>query len=178
MSLCRYPSSVRAVCVNALVRICAGGDQRWSFLPRQQPTSRRSLIPTVQTSRCCRALATRARDWPEKSPSRLVGRRTGTVQRPRTNSRRACPRRLPAINVAFTCHNSVDDKSATRGCALRLLGSAIHHIFIGIRPRSTSKCSTIRTAPMVRRIYKDAQSNIKGQKHTSESASGFCRVSV
>ena len=26
---------VRAVCVNALVRICAGGDQRWSSLPRQ-----------------------------------------------------------------------------------------------------------------------------------------------
>ena len=30
----RYPSPVRAVCVNALVRICAGGDQRWSSLPR------------------------------------------------------------------------------------------------------------------------------------------------
>jgi hypothetical protein len=29
------PSSVRAVCVNAHVRICAGGDQRWSSLPRQ-----------------------------------------------------------------------------------------------------------------------------------------------
>jgi hypothetical protein len=28
-------SLVRAVCVNALVRICAGGDQRWSSLPRQ-----------------------------------------------------------------------------------------------------------------------------------------------
>ena len=31
----RHSSSVRAVCVNALVRICAGGDQRWSSLPRQ-----------------------------------------------------------------------------------------------------------------------------------------------
>ena len=178
MSLCRYPSSVRAVCVNALVRICAGGDQRWSFLPRQQPTSRRSLIPTVQTSRCCRALATRARDWPEKSPSRLVGRRTGTVQRPRTNSRRACPRRLPAINVAFTCHNSVDDKSATRGCALRLLGSAIRTFSSGSARDQRRSVRRSVPPPMVRRIYKDAQSNIKGQKHTSESASGFCRVSV
>jgi len=26
---------LRAVCVNALVRICAGGDQQWSSLPRQ-----------------------------------------------------------------------------------------------------------------------------------------------
>jgi hypothetical protein len=31
----RYSSSVIAVCVNAPVRICAGGDQRWSSLPRQ-----------------------------------------------------------------------------------------------------------------------------------------------
>ena len=34
-TLCRHSSLVRAVCVNALVRICAGGDQRWSSLPRQ-----------------------------------------------------------------------------------------------------------------------------------------------
>src|SRR5665213_1579372 len=34
-SLRRHSSSVRAVCVNALARICAGGDQRWSSLPRQ-----------------------------------------------------------------------------------------------------------------------------------------------
>jgi hypothetical protein len=34
-ALRRHSSRVRAVCVNALVRICAGGDQRWSFLPRQ-----------------------------------------------------------------------------------------------------------------------------------------------
>src|SRR6266446_2831135 len=31
----RHSSSVRAVCVNALARICAGGDQQWSSLPRQ-----------------------------------------------------------------------------------------------------------------------------------------------
>jgi hypothetical protein len=30
----RHPSSVRAVCVNALARICAGGDQQLSSLPR------------------------------------------------------------------------------------------------------------------------------------------------
>src|SRR6266404_5764124 len=30
----RHSSTVRAVCVNAPVRICAGGDQRWSSLPR------------------------------------------------------------------------------------------------------------------------------------------------
>src|SRR5260221_7891005 len=34
-SLLRHSSFVRAVCVDALVRICAGGDQRWSSLPRQ-----------------------------------------------------------------------------------------------------------------------------------------------
>jgi hypothetical protein len=33
--LLRHSSFVRAVCVDALVRICAGGDQRWSSLPRQ-----------------------------------------------------------------------------------------------------------------------------------------------
>src|SRR6266478_2588978 len=31
----RHSSTVRAVYVNAPVRICAGGDQRWSSLPRQ-----------------------------------------------------------------------------------------------------------------------------------------------
>src|SRR6516162_2531296 len=34
-TLLRHPSFVRAVCVDALVRLCAGGDQRWSSLPRQ-----------------------------------------------------------------------------------------------------------------------------------------------
>ena len=34
-SLLRHSSFIRAVCVNALVRICAGGDQRWSSLLRQ-----------------------------------------------------------------------------------------------------------------------------------------------
>ena len=34
-TLLRHSSLVRAVCVDALVRICAGGDQRWSSLPRQ-----------------------------------------------------------------------------------------------------------------------------------------------
>jgi hypothetical protein len=34
-TLLRYSSFVRAVCVDALVRIWAGGDQRWSSLPRQ-----------------------------------------------------------------------------------------------------------------------------------------------
>ena len=34
-TLRRHSSSVRAVCVNAHVRICAGGGQRWSSLPRQ-----------------------------------------------------------------------------------------------------------------------------------------------
>ncbi len=38
-TLRRQSSKVRAVCVNALVRICAGGDQRWSSLPRQQSVS-------------------------------------------------------------------------------------------------------------------------------------------
>src|SRR5215469_2319589 len=34
-TLLRHPSFVRAVCVDALVRLCAGGDQRWSSLPQQ-----------------------------------------------------------------------------------------------------------------------------------------------
>jgi group II intron reverse transcriptase/maturase len=34
-SLRRYASLVRAVCVNAHVRICAGGGQQWPSLPRQ-----------------------------------------------------------------------------------------------------------------------------------------------
>src|ERR1035438_7963920 len=34
-SLLRHSSFIRAVCVNALVRIRAGGDQRWSSLLRQ-----------------------------------------------------------------------------------------------------------------------------------------------
>src|SRR6266850_8566492 len=37
-TLLRHSSFVRAVCVNAPVRICAGGDQRWSSLPRQLTT--------------------------------------------------------------------------------------------------------------------------------------------
>src|ERR1039458_2249665 len=37
-SLSRHPSFRRAVCVDALARICAGGDQRWSSLPRHEST--------------------------------------------------------------------------------------------------------------------------------------------
>ena len=178
MSLCRYPSSVRAVCVNALVRICAGGDQRWSFLPTELDSadgaSSRQFKQAAAAVPLRRALGIGLK-------SRLpVWWCTDTilVQRPRTNSRRACPRRLPAINVAFTCHNSVDDKSATRGCALRLLGSAIRTFSSGSARDQRRSVRRSVPPPMVRRIYKDAQSNIKGQKHTSESASGFCRVSV
>src|SRR5208337_833642 len=39
-SLLRHSSFIRAVCVNALVRICAGGDQRWSSLLRQTAACR------------------------------------------------------------------------------------------------------------------------------------------
>jgi hypothetical protein len=35
-SLLRHPSFVRAVCVDTLARICAGGDQRWSSLLRPE----------------------------------------------------------------------------------------------------------------------------------------------
>src|SRR5665213_515733 len=35
-ALLRHASFVRAVCVNALARICAGGDQRWSSLLRPE----------------------------------------------------------------------------------------------------------------------------------------------
>ena len=42
----RHSSSVRAVCVNALVRICAGGDQRWSSLPRQLPRTGDAPVAT------------------------------------------------------------------------------------------------------------------------------------
>src|SRR5580658_749211 len=47
-TLRRHSSSVRAVCVKALVRICAGGDQRWSSLPRQYAGS--GWIPVRCTS--------------------------------------------------------------------------------------------------------------------------------
>src|SRR6266404_4434947 len=39
-TLLRHSSFVRAVCVDAPVRICAGGDQRWSSLPRHLPLKR------------------------------------------------------------------------------------------------------------------------------------------
>jgi hypothetical protein len=40
----RHSSKVGAVCVKAPVRFCAGGDQRWSSLPRQLP--RRTILLT------------------------------------------------------------------------------------------------------------------------------------
>src|ERR1700692_3504265 len=39
----RYPSTIRAVCVNPPVRICAGGDQRWSSLPRHLRINSRTV---------------------------------------------------------------------------------------------------------------------------------------
>src|SRR5882762_8860577 len=42
-TLLRHSSFVRAVCVDAPVRICAGGDQRWSSLPRQLYRARSPL---------------------------------------------------------------------------------------------------------------------------------------
>jgi hypothetical protein len=44
-TLLRHSSFVRAVCVNALVRICAGGDQRWSSLPRQRSGFQGGISP-------------------------------------------------------------------------------------------------------------------------------------
>src|SRR5437899_4486079 len=46
-TLLRHSSFVRAVCVDALVRICAGGDQRWSSLPRQLSFHVFSWTPTT-----------------------------------------------------------------------------------------------------------------------------------
>jgi hypothetical protein len=43
-SLRRHASKIRAVCVNALVRICAGGGQRWSSLPRQWPLGSKCAV--------------------------------------------------------------------------------------------------------------------------------------
>src|ERR1035438_2744855 len=43
----RHSSSVRAVCVNALARICAGGDQRWSSLPRQLSESHWTTVRAI-----------------------------------------------------------------------------------------------------------------------------------
>ena len=48
-------STVRAICVNALVRICAGGDQRWSSLPRQlsdPPPERRVSVGGPRKKKC------------------------------------------------------------------------------------------------------------------------------
>src|SRR5260370_41283129 len=44
-TLLRHSSFVRAVWVDALVRICAGGDQGWSSLPRQLGSRSRLLVP-------------------------------------------------------------------------------------------------------------------------------------
>src|SRR3989475_11554367 len=43
-TLLRHSSFVRAVCVNAPVRICTGGDQRWSSLPRQLSSDELCLV--------------------------------------------------------------------------------------------------------------------------------------
>jgi hypothetical protein len=40
-------SSARAVCVNALVRICAGSDQQWSSLPRHVAVTS-GLLPALR----------------------------------------------------------------------------------------------------------------------------------
>jgi hypothetical protein len=41
-SLLRHPSFIRAVCVDTLVRICAGGGQRWSSLLRPEQSREHS----------------------------------------------------------------------------------------------------------------------------------------
>src|ERR1017187_594679 len=45
-SLLRHSFFIRAVCVNALVRICAGGDQRWSSLLR--PSEAKTFVSTCR----------------------------------------------------------------------------------------------------------------------------------
>src|SRR5712664_4728822 len=52
----RHSSTVRAVCVNAPVRICAGGDQRWSSLPRQLSRSGvvGNRLPSLLETQCTR----------------------------------------------------------------------------------------------------------------------------
>src|SRR5713226_8588963 len=52
-TLLRHPSFVRAVCVDALVRICAGGDPQWSSLPRQSFRARSPVLEVART-RCGR----------------------------------------------------------------------------------------------------------------------------
>src|SRR5712692_4030693 len=54
-TLLRHPSFVRAVCVDALVRICAGGDKQWSSLPRQLRP-----MDVVELEGSCRAKRKRA----------------------------------------------------------------------------------------------------------------------
>jgi hypothetical protein len=46
-ALLRHSSFVRAVCVNALVRICAGGDQRWSSLLRPELEKKKLGTETI-----------------------------------------------------------------------------------------------------------------------------------
>src|SRR6202035_878244 len=49
-SLLRHPSFIRAVCVDALVRICAGGDQTWSSLLRPWKLFANPVIGSIHTS--------------------------------------------------------------------------------------------------------------------------------
>src|SRR5664280_2733684 len=48
-TLLRHSSFVRAVCVDALVRICAGGDQQWLSLPRHNSHAASSKRIAVQS---------------------------------------------------------------------------------------------------------------------------------
>jgi hypothetical protein len=45
--------------VNALVRICAGGDQRWSSLPRHYTGASQAQSPDAAASRCLQHMAIR-----------------------------------------------------------------------------------------------------------------------
>src|SRR5713101_4108304 len=54
-TLLRHSSFVRAVCVDALVRIWAGGDQRWSSLPRQEFYPRLTPDRAAASSSCQRS---------------------------------------------------------------------------------------------------------------------------
>src|SRR5262249_53675882 len=47
-AFCRHASTVRAVCVNALVRICAGGAEQSTSLPRQVRIPAEGVRPILQ----------------------------------------------------------------------------------------------------------------------------------
>src|SRR5262249_55004352 len=73
-TLLRHPSFGRAVCVDAPVRIWAGGDPRWSSLPRQEPLQNlRGAALILLLASCTSADSLRGKLLRQKASDSLKG---------------------------------------------------------------------------------------------------------